>query len=225
MRAMRRLLAEYLGTFTLVFAGTGAIIADHVSGGAVGNVGIALVFGLVVLAMVRAFGGTSGAHLNPAVSWALALAGRFPWRELPAYIAAQLAGAFTASGALKLLFPRDPTLGATFPVIGLGPTFVMEALLTLILVHVILNVPKGNPVLPPVAIGAVVGLEAMFAGPFTGASMNPARSLAPAILGGHFQDPWLYPAATFLGATLAVPLCKCVRGGECCRPSTAHIPS
>lgn len=222
---MKRLLAEYLGTFALVFAGTGAIIADHVSGGAVGNTGIALVFGLVVLAMICAFGDASGAHLNPAVSGALALAGRFPWRDVPGYFAAQFAGAFTASGLLKLIFPKVPTLGSTLPHVGIWQTFVLEILLTAMLVHVILMVAGKGGLVPPVAIGAVVGLEAMFAGPFTGASMNPARSLAPAILSGQLDSLWLYPAATFLGAALAVPLCKGVCGGDCCCSSFARSSS
>jgi len=223
---MKRLLAEYLGTFALVFAGTGAIIADTASGGAVGNAGIALVFGLVVMAMILAFGGTSGAHLNPAVTWALVLAGRFPWRDLPGYFGAQLAGAFTASGVLKLLSPHDPTLGATLPRIGPAQAFTVEVLLTALLVHVILSVPGRNVLLPAVAIGTTVGLEALFAGPFTGASMNPARSLAPAVIGGHFENLWLYPLATFLGASLAVLLCRRVCGGTCCRPQLAsQFPS
>src|SRR5688572_3884664 len=110
---MKKPLAEFLGTFFLVFAGTGAIVIDGVSGGAIGHAGIALTFGLVVLAMIHAFGDVSGAHLNPAVTLAFAVARRLPWGEVPAYLAAQLAGAFAASGLLKVLFPTGGTLGAT----------------------------------------------------------------------------------------------------------------
>ena len=211
---MKTFLAEFLGTSALVFAGTGAIIADHVSGGAVGNTGIGLVFGLVVMAMICVFGGKSGAHLNPAVTWALALAGRFPWRGVPVYLAAQFAGAFAASGLYHFLFPNDPTLGATLPSVGAGQAFVLETVLTGMLVFTILAVAGKDGGLQAAAIGAVVGLEAMFAGPFTGASMNPARSLAPAIVSGNFQFLWLYPISAFLGAALAVPLWSLLGKGE-----------
>ena len=211
---MKRLLAEFLGTFTLVFAGTGAIVINHVSNGAISHVGIALVFGLVVMAMIHTFGDVSGAHLNPAVTLGFVVAGRFPLRETPGYIAAQLGGAFAASGLLKFLFPSDATLGATLPAGSVSQSFILEVVLTAILMLVILSVSTGakeKGITAGITIGAVVGLEAMFAGPICGASMNPARSLAPAIVGGNFQYLWLYPVATVLGALIAVPLCKATR--------------
>ncbi|MES2437482.1 MAG: aquaporin [Verrucomicrobiota bacterium] len=217
---MKRLLAEYLGTFFLVFAGTGAIVINQVSGGVIGHAGIALVFGLVVLAMIHAFGDVSGAHLNPAVTLGFAAAGRFAWADVPGYIVVQLAGAFSASDVLKLLFPASPTLGATLPAGGVGQSFGLEVILTAALMLVILSVSTGakeKGVTAGIAIGAVVGLEAMFAGPICGASMNPARSLAPAILSGHVEHLWLYPVATILGALIAVPLCIGVRESGCCR--------
>lgn len=216
---MKRLLAEFLGTFTLVFAGTGAIVVNQSSGGIIGHAGIALVFGLVVLAMIYTFGDVSGAHLNPAVTLGFAAAGRFPWRDLPGYATAQLGGAFAASGLLKILFPASPTLGATLPAGSVAQSFILEVVLTAILMLVILSVSTGakeKGSTAGIAIGAVVALEAMFAGPVCGASMNPARSLAPAIVSGNFQFLWLYPAATLLGALLAVPLCIGTRGPGCC---------
>lgn len=221
---MRRLLAEALGTFTLVFAGTGAIIIDGVSGGMIGHAGIALVFGLVVLAMIHTFGDISGAHLNPAVSVAFAAARRFPAMELPGYLLAQMAGALAASTVLRCLFPSAATLGETLPAGSMIQTFILEVILTAILMLVILSVSTGakeKGITAGIAIGAVVALGAMFAGPISGASMNPARSLAPALVGGNGRHLWLYPVATTLGAMAAVPLCSLIRGKPCCgSPST-----
>lgn len=214
---MKRLFAEFLGTFILVFAGTGAIVINHVSNGAIGHAGIALVFGLVVLAMIYTFGDVSGAHLNPAVTLGFAVAGRFSWNQVFGYIVAQLAGAFAASGLLKFLFPLHPTLGSTLPAGTVSQSFILEVVLTAILMLVILSVSTGakeKGVTAGIAIGAVIALEAMFAGPICGASMNPARSLGPAIVSGNFQHLWLYPVATILGALIAVPLCLAVRGRD-----------
>jgi aquaporin Z len=214
-RATGKLAAEFLGTFIMIFAGTGAIVIDQAHGGVIGHVGVALTFGLVVMAMIHTFGDISGAHLNPAVTLAFAVAGRFRWSEVPGYIVVQLAAAFAASGLLKLLFPASAMLGATLPAGSAEQAFVLEVVLTAILRLTILSVSTGareKGITAAIAIGGVVGLEAMFAGPACGASMNPARSLAPAVLSGNFQHLWLYPAATVLGAQLAVPLCKLVRG-------------
>jgi aquaporin Z len=213
--AVNKLTAEFLGTFIMVFAGTGAIVIDQAHGGVIGHVGVALTFGLVVMAMIHAFGDVSGAHMNPAVTLAFAVAGRFSWSAVAGYIVAQLAGAFAASGLLKLLFPASSTLGATLPSGSVGQSFVLEVVLTAMLMLTILSVSTGareKGITAAIAIGSVVGLEAMFAGPVSGASMNPARSLAPAVVSGNFQHLWLYPAATGIGALLAVPLCRLVRG-------------
>ena len=210
----KRLFAEFLGTFGLVFAGTGAIVINHASQGVVTHAGIALTFGLIVLAMIYTFGDVSGAHLNPAVTTAFAAARRFPWCDVPGYVAAQLAGAFAASGLLRGLFPADDKLGATLPA---GPplqSFILEIVLTFLLMLVILSVSTGakeKGITAGIAIGAVIALEAMFAGPICGASMNPVRSRAPAVVSGHLESLWIYLAAPVVGALLAVPACCGIR--------------
>lgn len=208
---MRNYVAELIGTFALVFCGTGAIVIDHASGGAVTHVGIAITFGLIVMSMIYSLGNISGAHLNPAVSIAFTVAGRFPLRQLAPYIAGQLAGALLASLTLKLLFPADQFLGATLPAGSDMQSFVLEFLLTFFLMLVIVNVASGSKeqgMFAGLAIGSVVALEAMFAGPICGASMNPARSFAPAIVSGHMEHLWLYIVAPVAGSVLAIPVWK-----------------
>jgi aquaporin Z len=222
---MNKYLSEFLGTFALVFAGTGAIVINSASNGAISHAGIALTFGLVVLAMIYTFGDVSGAHLNPAVTTAFAAARRFAWREVPAYILAQVAGAFAASGLLHALFPAEAKLGATLPAGSAAQSFILETVLTFILMLVVLSVSTGakeKGITAGIAVGSVIALEAMFAGPICGASMNPARSLAPAVVSGNLQHLWIYVAATTLGALLAVPACCGVRGTECCGRSTSN---
>lgn len=216
---MKKLAAEFFGTFTLVFAGTGAIIVNQTSQGAISHVGIALTFGLVVLAMIYTVGDISGAHINPAVTIAFAAARRFPWREVPGYVLAQGIGALSASLTFKLLFPSHPNLGATLPSGSSAQSFIFEVLLTVVLMLVILSVSTGakeKGITAGIAIGSVIALEAMFAGPISGASMNPARSLAPALASGQLQSLWIYLLAPTLGALLAVPACCAVRESGCC---------
>ena len=216
---MKKLAAEFIGTFALVFAGTGAIVINDVSGGSITHVGIALTFGLVVLAMIYTIGDISGAHLNPAVTSAFWLSGRFPGRQVMPYVLAQCLGAITASVILHFLFPTHATLGATLPAGSDGQSFVLELILTLILMFVILNVSAGakeKGVTAGIAIGAVIGLEAMFAGPICGASMNPARSLAPALVSGHWNHLWIYLTAPVIGACLAVFTCRGCQDSACC---------
>ena len=217
---MKPLFAEFLGTAALVFAGTGAIIINDVSGGEIGHAGIAITFGLIVLAMIYTLGDVSGAHLNPAVTIAFSAAGRFEIARVLPYIAAQLTGAFAASGLLRALFPSHATLGATLPAGPVFQSFILEVVLTFLLMLVILSVSTGakeKGITAGIAIGAVIALEAMFAGPICGASMNPARSLAPALVSGNVGALWLYLTAPVLGALLAIPACIGVRETGCCR--------
>jgi aquaporin NIP len=219
----RRMAAEAFGTFCLVFAGTGAIVVDEMSGRAITHVGVALTFGLVVLAMIYAVGDVSGAHLNPAVTLGFYAARRLEGRLVGPYLIAQCAGAMTASLALKLLFPTSATLGATAPAGSGLQSFALEFLLTLILMFVILSVlfgAKEKGLVAGIAIGAVIAFEALFAGPISGASMNPARSLAPALVAVRFEHLWLYLAAPVLGAVAGVGVCRCVQAPGCCGGTT-----
>jgi aquaporin Z len=208
---MNKLLAEAIGTFALVFAGTGAIVIDAATGGGVTHVGIALTFGLIVMAMIYTVGDVSGAHLNPAVTIAFGVAGRFEWARVPGYIAAQCAGAFGAALLLRALFPTAAGFGETLPTGSAWQSFVLEVVLTFVLMLVILRVstgPKEKGITAALAIGGVVALEAMFAGPICGASMNPARSLAPAVVSGHTGALWAYLLAPVIGAAIAVPAAR-----------------
>ncbi len=204
----RQYFAEMLGTFALVFCGTGAIIINQESGGVVTHVGVAITFGLIVMAMIYSLGEVSGAHLNPAVTLAFWAAGRFPaWRILP-FLASQMVGALLASGMLRMLFPTNELLGTTLPGGSAIQSFVLEIVLTFLLMLVILQVSQGSKEtgwFAGLAIGGTVLLEAMFAGPISGASMNPVRSLSPAVMSGHLENIWLYLFAPLLGALLAVP--------------------
>jgi aquaporin NIP len=213
------LLAEFLGTFMLVFAGTGAIVINDVSGGAVTHLGIAISFGLIVLAVIYAYGDVSGAHINPAVTIAFWAAKRFPGNQVLPYILVQCGGAIAASLMLRLLFPDHQGLGATLPSGSVWQSFVLEVLLTWWLMTVILGVAEGakeKGLVAGIVIGGVVMLEALFAGPICGASMNPARSLGPALVSLNLGDLWIYLVATPLGALLAVWSCRFVRGESCC---------
>jgi aquaporin Z len=216
---MKKLLAEAFGTFCLIFAGTGAIIVNDISGGSISHVGIALTFGLVVMTMIYTVGDLSGAHLNPAVTLGFYAARRFEGRLVLPYIGSQLLGAFAASGLLRVLFPTHSTLGATLPAGSDWQSFVLEFVLTGILMFVILSVSSGSKergITAGIVVGAVIAMEAMFAGPICGASMNPARSIAPAVISLHFSSLWLYILAPTCGALLAVVGCRCMREEGCC---------
>jgi aquaporin NIP len=216
---MKRLAAEFIGTFALVFAGTGAIVINDVSGGVITHVGVALTFGLIVLAMIYTFGDISGAHLNPAVTLGFWVARRMSVREALLYAGSQLVGATVASASLRVLFPESKLLGATLPVGSETQSFVLESILTLLLMLTILNVSTGakeKGITAGIAVGSVIALEAMFAGPVCGASMNPARSFGPAFISGHCEHLWIYLTAPPLGAGLATLACRCVREKGCC---------
>jgi aquaporin Z len=216
---MKKMAAECIGTFALVFAGSGAIVINDVSNGAITHAGIALTFGLIILAMIYTFGDISGAHLNPAVTLGFWAARRLPSREVAPYIISQVIGAILASGVLRLLFPQNQLLGATMPAGSELQSFVLEVILTFFLMLTILNVSTGakeKGITAGIAVGAVIALDAMFGGPISGASMNPARSLAPALVSGHFEHLWIYLVAPVVGACAAVLACRCVREEGCC---------
>lgn len=203
---MKKYIAELIGTFALVFCGTGAIIIDQQTNGQVGHIGVAITFGLIVTAMIYAFGDKSGAHFNPAVTIAFSLANLFSKKQILPYIISQIIGAFIASALLKFLFPTNLNLGATIPAGSNLQSFILETVLTFILMLTILFTSQGSKetgTLAGLAIGGVVLLEAMFAEPICGASMNPARSLSPAIVSGNVTTLWIYLTAPVLGATLA----------------------
>jgi len=216
---MKRYIAEAIGTFALVFCGTGAIVINEFTNGTVTHPGVAVTFGLIVMGMIYAFGDISGAHINPAVTIAFAYAKKFPWKEVPKYAIAQILGAFAASGLLWYLFPDSELLGATIPQIDVLKVFILEIILSFFLMLVIINVSTGSKeigVIAGIAIGGIVLLEALFAGPITGASMNPARSIAPAVISGHLESLWLYCTAPVIGMLLAVVSCRLVKDDDCC---------
>jgi aquaporin Z len=208
---MNKYLAELLGTFALVFCGTGAIIINQETNGAVTHVGIAITFGLIVMAMIYALGDISGAHMNPAVTIAFTLANRFSIKQVIPYITSQLTGAVLASTTLKYLFPSSNSLGSTLPSGLPMQSFILELILSFFLMLVIINVANGSKeqgMFAGLAIGVTVLLEAMFAGPISGASMNPARSFSPALLSNNFKHLWIYMTAPVLGASLAILVSK-----------------
>ena len=221
----RRAAAEAVATFALVFAGCGAIVADSVYGGTLGTVGIGLVFGLIIMVMVYATGHLSGAHINPAVTLAFTVTRHFPAREALAYIAAQLVGAVAGALVLLAVWPGRPAdLGATVPSVSAGSALVYELVLTVFLMFVIMAVATDTRAVgaaAAIAIGATVGLDAIFGGPVTGASMNPARSFGPALVAGEWSDFWVYVAGPLAGAGLGAVVYQLVRGSpaEASRPA------
>jgi MIP family channel proteins len=222
----RALLAEATGAFALVFAGCGAIVIDAQTG-AVTHVGIAATFGLVIMVMIYAFGHVSGAHFNPAVTLAFAAGRHFPWRQVPLYWAAQLAGAVLASVLLRELFGMTGNLGVTTPAGSARQSLVLEIVLTFFLMLVITAVATDTRAVgqaAAIAIGATVGLDAMFGGPISGASMNPARSLAPALVSDTWTAQWIYIAGPIAGALLGVVLYELVRGNQPIEAASASQP-
>jgi MIP family channel proteins len=211
---MRALAAEAIGTFALVFAGAGAIMVDAKTH-ALGHVGVAIVFGLVIMAMIYAVGHVSGAHFNPAVSFAFALTRHFPWSRMLTYWAAQVAGALLAAALLRGSLGDRADVGATLPAGSNGQAFLWEVVLTFLLMFVIMSVATDARAVgeaAAIAVGGTVGLDAMFGGPITGASMNPARSLGPALVSGELHAFWIYIAAPLVGAALGGLAYQLVRG-------------
>jgi aquaporin NIP len=215
--ALRPAVAEAIGTFALVFAGCGAIMVSQRFPGTVAPGSIPMVFGLVIGVMVYAVGHISGAHFNPAVTLGLATAGRFPKKQVPVYWAAQVLGAFTAIALLNAILPSGPGFGATVPSVAPIAALAWEAVLTFFLVFVIMAVAtdtRAQGALAGVAIGGTIGLDAFFGGPVTGASMNPARSLAPALFEGTLSSYWIYLAGPAIGAVAGALAYEWLRGSK-----------
>jgi aquaporin NIP len=210
----RALVAEAIGTFALVFAGAGAVMVDAKTH-ALGHVGVALTFGLVIMAMIYAVGHVSGAHFNGAVTFAFALTRHFPWRRAFAYWVAQLTGAVAAAALLRGSLGDVAHVGATLPSGSEGQSFLWELVLTVFLMFVILAVATDTRAVgeaAAIAIGGTIGLDAMVGGPISGASMNPMRSLGPALVSGDLHALWLYVAAPVLGASIGGLAYQFVRG-------------
>ncbi len=213
---VQKLTAEALGTFVLVFAGCGAIIVNAQMHGVVGHLGVCLVFGLVVMAIVYALGHVSGAHVNPAVTIALAAVGKFSWREVPGYVLAQCFGAVAAAGVLALSFGGHD-LGQTHPAFSDFQSVLLELVISAILLFVIMAVATDQRAVPGMSglvVGGTVALLALVAGPISGASMNPARSLGPALVAGDLRAIWIYMVAPTAGAVFGALVYGLLRGFE-----------
>lgn len=211
-------LAELVGTFFLILFGCGAMVVNAETG-VIGHGGVAAAFGLIVMILIYAIGNISGAHMNPAVTLAFTIARGFPRYKIAPFVSAQILGACLAAALLRIGFPNDDTLGATQTSIGITGGFVCEFILSFLLMFVILNVTTGHRekgIMAGVAIGATVGLEALVGGPLTNASMNPARSIGPALLSGTLDNLWLYLVAPTLGMLAATPFCAWIQGPDCC---------
>lgn len=216
---MKRMVSEMIGTFALVFIGTGSIIVNEITGGMISHLGVALAFGLTVMTMIYAVGDVSGAHFNPAVSMAFWLAKRLPGKDLLIYTVGQFSGAVLASVALSIIFVSTSNLGVTQPSGDISQSFAMEIILTFFLMFVILGVATGakeKGIMAGVAVGAIVCLGALFGGPISGASLNPARSLGPALVSGTVASLWVYLLAPCIGSGLAVGACRVVSEPGCC---------
>ena len=220
----RSLVAEAVGTFALVFAGAGAIMVDAKTG-ALGHVGVAITFGLVIMAMIYAVGHVSGAHFNPAVTFAFALTRHFPWARTLSYWGAQVTGAILAAALLRASLGNIAHVGATLPSGSQGQSFLWELVMTFFLMFVIMAVATDTRAVgeaAAIAIGGTVGLDAMFGGPISGASMNPARSIGPALVSGDLHALWLYIVAPIVGASLGALVYQVVRG-EQTRPAEVAV--
>ncbi|HEX8356584.1 MAG TPA: aquaporin [Segetibacter sp.] len=214
---LRKYVCELIASFILVFMGTGAVIVNQETQGVISHAGVAIVWGLVVMSIIYALGNISGAHMNPAVTIGFAIDKRFKLKEVLPYFISQVIGALLASLILKFLFPHNQYLGGTLPAGTAMQSFVLEFILTFFLMLVVINVATGSKetgMFAGMAIGSVVLLEAMFAGPICGASMNPIRSIGPAIVSGHTEYLWIYILAPVGGAAAAIPVCNYLKRSQ-----------
>ena len=210
-------LAEFIGTFAMVFCGTGAMTINEVTAGSVTHVGVGLVWGAIVMVMIYSLGEVSGCHINPAVTIAFWAAGKFKLRSVPIYLTAQVLGAAAASYTLSYLFPESLELGMTLFTGSVEQAFIMEFIITFLLMFIILNVATGSKeqgLMAGLTIGFYVMIAALFAGPITRASLNPARSLGPALATGNFEGLWLYIVAPIAGALISIPFWKIIKAGK-----------
>ena len=210
----KKLIAEFTGTFFMILFGCGSIIVNQLTG-AISHLGVAIVWGIVVAVMISATGHISMAHFNPAVTIAFAATGHFPKKEVLPYIISQIIGALLACAALFIIFEQPETYGASQPSGSLIQSFVLELFLTASLMFVIIAVATDQTApgpIAPIMIGATVALNALWAGPISGASMNPARSIAPAIVSGDLKNLWIYLVAPIIGSTLAIPFLNFIQG-------------
>jgi MIP family channel proteins len=223
---LRALVAEAVGTFALVFAGCGAIMVNAKTD-QLGHVGVAITFGLVIMFGIYAVGHISGAHFNPSVTLAFAFSRHFPWGRAVGYWGAQLVGALAAAAILRGSLGNVADVGATLPSGSEGQAFLWELILTFFLMFVIMAVATDTRAVgeaAAIAIGGTVGLDAMFGGPISGASMNPARSIGPALVSGNLHALWLYIVAPICGASLAALTYQFVRGEATSEPGTVEEP-
>lgn len=214
---MNKYLAEFLGTFAIVLFGTGAIVVNAQFPGTIGHMGISLAFGAIVTISIYLFGQISGAHFNPAVTISLAADKRFEKNLVLPYLLAQFSGGIAASFLLAALFTENETLGATLPSVNVIPCFLLELFLTFFLMLTIFSFEDGQQdkkKFAGIVIGILIFLEALCAGPLTGASMNPARSLAPALVSGHTEHLWVYLSAPVAGSLLAIVVWRFFRHGK-----------
>lgn len=226
----KKLVAEVISTFILVFTGCGAVMVNAISNGKVTPVGISLVFGLVITIMIYAVGHISGAHMNPAVTLAFAIAKHFPWTQVPMYIVAQCGGSVFASFLLRWILHPAASEGATIPAGSDIQSFLLEIVITFILMFVVAAVAtdtRARGELAGIAVGSCVALNALMAGPISGASMNPARSLGPAVASGNYRSIWVYIAGPIIGALVGILAYNCIRlpdtEAQCDKPAKNSI--
>ena len=215
---MNKLVSEFMGTFSLVFVGCGAIVVNDLYGGVLGHFGISIVFGLIIMAMIYSVGNVSGAHLNPAVTIGFYSVKRINLKQTILYIISQILGSIVASIFLKILFLSHQNLGTTKPSGNILTSFIIETILTFLLMFVIINVSTGHKekgIMAGVSIGGFITLAALMGGPVSGASLNPARSIGPSLISGNMSNLWIYIIAPILGAVLASPFCKIIQGEKC----------